>query len=288
MKVLCRAEGSGCSMALENFNHDNSLIRVKNIEAGNSYKGRIGISKIAFITSGSGSLNTHKITNCTLTEKTAILLPIGSDFSINAHEDMKVITCKIIGNIRICDIHSFESLLDDIPEPENRFTTLELNDKLWEFINDTVSYINDGLCCESFLKMKISEMFYILRAYYPKQLIAEFFLPLITKDVKFANFIYDNWDKVKTLDELASMYNLSLSGFTKKFKKVFGVAPYKWIMNKKGELIYNELRSSDKSIKQIGIDYNFCSVQHFCDYCKKKFGMPPGRIRQGVRKPLNS
>lgn len=284
MKVLCKTQHSGCIFSTDDFNTNNSVIKIKRFEKGGSYSGRMDANCIIFIMTGSGVINARDVKDFYLEKGTAILLPIGSDYSLKAEDHTHVVICRLDESVRLCDIYTFESLLDDIDEPEKLFKSLEINEKLWAFLTSTLTYMDDGLVCRQFLQLKLTELFYLFKAYYPQETLAEFFLPLITKDAKFANFIYDNWDKVKTLNELASMYNLSLSGFTKKFKKVFGTAPYKWIMDKKGELIYNDLRSAEKSIKQMSVEYNFCSVQHFCDYCKKKFGMSPGKIRQGLRK----
>lgn len=283
MKVLCRNENSSCVLTPDSFDINYSVIQIKELEQGSFYENRTSVCEIFFIISGTGILNTHIVQDFILEERTAILLPIGCNYTLHTTENLKVIIYKIDNNIRLCDSYTFENILEATNEHDDSFKSLEINDKLWAFSANLMSYIDDGLCCDHFLRMKITEMLYIFRAYYPEKVISRFFNPLITKDTKFSNFIYDNWNKVKNLDELADMYNLSLSGFTKKFKKVFGIAPYKWIMNKKGEMIYNDLCSSDKSIKQLSIDYNFCSVQHFCDYCKKKFGMPPGKIKQGAR-----
>lgn len=283
MEILCKNKASGCLITLDDFDVNNSVIRIRKFDSDCIYEGKVDISEIILVISGSAILNSQTINNYRIEEKTAILLPIGSNYTLAVKEQTETVICRLDSNVRLCDFYTLDSLLDDIPEPDNSFTAIKLNEKLLDFATGVSSYISDGLVCDHFLRTKMTEMFYIFRAYYPKEVIAHFFLPLINKDSKFADFIYNNWQKVKSLNELAAMYNLSLSGFTKKFKKVFGIAPYKWIMNKKGELIYTELRCSDKSIKQMSIDYNFCSVQHFCDYCKKKFGMPPGKIRHGAK-----
>lgn len=266
------------------FTTDNSVIRTRDLERNRTYEGRINVSEIVFIIEGAGYLDTRNLRNVYIAKGMAIMLPIGSRYTIQILDDMQAIICALDENVRMSDHFSFESMLCDTDERSVNYRPLQMNDKLWQFVSSTLNYMRDGLQSENFLRMKVVEMFHIFRAYYQRDALTHFFMPLLTRDAKFANFIYDNWASAKTLNDLAEMTGLSLSGFTKKFKKVFGIAPYKWIMDKKAERIYSDLRSTDKSLRDMAAEYNFCSVQHFCDYCKKKFGISPGKLRTQVQK----
>ncbi|MCD8172259.1 MAG: AraC family transcriptional regulator [Alistipes sp.] len=266
------------------FQTDNAVIRTRQLDAGHSYDGRINLSEIVFITEGAGYLDTRNLRNVYIAKGMAILLPIGSYYELQVLDDMHAVICALDENVRMTDHFTFEAMFEGTDEKHVHYRPLQMNDKLWQFVTGTLNYMKDGLYCENFLRMKVVEMFHIFRAYYQREALLQFFLPLLTKDARFANFIYDNWASAKTLNDLADMSNLSLSGFTKKFKKVFGVAPYKWIMDKKAERIYADLRSTDKPLRDLASEYNFCSVQHFCDYCKKKFGISPGKLRAKAQK----
>ena len=60
-----------------------------------------------------------------------------------------------------------------------------------------------------------------------------FFSPVFSEGYDFALFVWSNYTKVKTAEELSLLSNYTFSGFEKQFRKVFGVAPYKWILQKK-------------------------------------------------------
>jgi len=122
----------------------------------------------------------------------------------------------------------------------------------------------------------------LFRAYYTKEDLAVFFSPVLTNTTEFSNFVLQNYRKVKTVRELARLYSCSISSFDKKFKKAFGISPYKWMQERKVSLIYHEIYATHKPIKQIAEEQQFMSLPQFNDYCKKHFGYPPGRMRKAV------
>ncbi|MCD7970993.1 MAG: AraC family transcriptional regulator [Alistipes sp.] len=261
---------------------ENKVIRTLSIPRGKIYEDHVAVSEIVFVIDGAAYMDTRNIRNIYTAKGTAMMMPIGSRYRLQVLENLHLLICTLDENIRYNDLFMPEAMPERLGE-KYPYRPLQMNEKLWHFVSTTLNYLNDGLSNDNFLRMKVVEMFHILRAYYPRETVSQFFLPLLTKDAKFANFIYENWASAKTLNDLAGMLDLSLSGFTKKFKKVFGMAPYKWIMDKKAERIYTDLRMTDKSLKNLSVEYNFCSVQHFCDYCKKKFGLSPGRLRNQSR-----
>ena len=76
------------------------------------------------------------------------------------------------------------------------------------------------------------------------------------------------------------MTHYSLSGFQKRFKKVFGVSAYHWMKDVRSKSIYHQINSTEKSFKEISDEYGFSSPSHFNDFCKVHFGTTPGRIRR--------
>lgn len=52
--------------------------------------------------------------------------------------------------------------------------------------------------------------------------------------------IFNNYMKVKTINELASLLGYGVTTFRVKFKEQFGVSAYRWILNQKSkQIIYN-------------------------------------------------
>ena len=74
--------------------------------------------------------------------------------------------------------------------------------------------------------------------------------------------------------------NYTVSGFEKRFKRVFGVSPYKWMNNQKAKMIFQQVRTTDLTLKEISANFGFTSLSRFNDFCKTNLGKPPGDIRE--------
>jgi AraC-like DNA-binding protein len=161
---------------------------------------------------------------------------------------------------------------------------LKMNSVINNFLNVLVCTIEDGLKCAYLHELKQKELLYYMRAYYPKKDLFAFFAPILSDDIVFSELIYKNLDKVKTISELAEIVNYSVSGFKKRFLKVFGASPYQWILKQKAKKIYYEINCSQKSFKEISMEFEFSSSAHFDKFCKKEFGVSPGTIRNNNTK----
>lgn len=127
--------------------------------------------------------------------------------------------------------------------------------------------ITDQLKCIYYFEIKIKELL-------------NFFYPLLTKDTHFSDIILRNYNKVKTVKDLADLTHYSISGFEKRFKRVFGISPYKWLKKQKAKNIYREINYSVKTFKEISLEYDFTSPSHLNNFCKTNFGDTPGNIRR--------
>lgn len=263
------------------------VVYEKILERDSMEEGKVYESKIGIVIEGNGKLTAGGTKNINLEQGSIFLLPIGGAYRLAAIDGMKLVMFAVDDKVRFCDRYNLEKLFADTAEQKNKtFAPLKTNERVDSFIRNTFEYINDGFCCGCFMKTKVSELFHIFRVYYSKESLARFFSPLMSNDSEFANFIYENWESAKNLGELAEKSSLSVSGFSKKFKKVFGMPAYQWIMERKSELIFIELSEGDKSLKQLSEELNFYSVHHLGCYCKKKFGLSPGQIRKLHNKEL--
>jgi len=216
-----------------------------------------------------------------------MLLPAGSQFKSIAEEDAVLIIIRLYNTKQLCDCFSLDALLkeeDSDFDPDLYF--LDINERVGPFLSFLDTCMTDGLKCTYYFELKAKEYYFLLRAYYPKKELLRFFYPLLSKDISFSELVLKNHYKVKTVQELANMTHYSLSGFQKRFKKVFGVSAYHWMKDERSKSIYHEINSTVKSFKEISEDYGFSSPSHFNDFCKTNFGSTPGRIRR--KKSLSS
>lgn len=131
-------------------------------------------------------------------------------------------------------------------EPENSFNLLDIKDEVSYFLKGLKACLSDGLRCRYYFELKMKEFFFLIRAYYTTEELARFFYPLLSNDTSFSEFVYNNYSKVKTVQELASLSNYSHSGFIKRFKKTFGVPAYQWIKQQKASRILHEIMLFDR------------------------------------------
>jgi AraC-like DNA-binding protein len=210
-----------------------------------------------------------------------MLIPAGSHLQCKAQDDSTFIIIRLHNIKQLCDCFSFDRLLreevkDFIPE----FYYLDINERVKSFLTFLDTCMIDGLKCTYYFELKSKEFYFLLRAYYTRKDLFAFFYPLLSYDISFSELIIKNHCKAKTVQELADLVHYSLSGFQKRFKKVFGISAYHWMKEERSKLIYHQINSTEKSFKEISDEYGFSSPSHFNDFCKANFGDTPGKIRR--------
>jgi AraC-like DNA-binding protein len=239
-------------------------------------------NEIIFVINGEFNISSKKIPDKKVKTGESILIPLHTPCVITAIEALSMLVIKLNFNITFCNHLPLELLLEsqgkikkDLP-----VEVLMPNQRLTDFVNTMQEYISDGLKCSFFFDIKIREFLFLIRGYYDKHVVFNFFKPIYSTDFVFSNGIYKNLDKVKTVKELANKLNYSLSGFEKRFKKVFDVSPYQWMQEQKAKKIYHEIHCSKKTFTEMAFEYEFSSPAHFNVFCKLYFGSAPGDMRK--------
>jgi len=238
-------------------------------------------NKAIFIMDGSLLFSFGDVTDKVIHTGKMMLLPAGSQFTSVAEEDSVFIVMRLHNTKQLCDCFSLDALMKEKGKnfkPDLYF--LDINERVQPFLSFLDTCMSDGLRCTYYFALKAKEYYFLLRAYYSKEELLSFFYPLLSKDISFSEFIIKNHYKAKTVQELADITHYSLSGFQKRFKKVFGVSAYHWMKDERSKSIYHEINSTNKSFKEISEVYGFSSPSHFNDFCKTSFGTTPGRIRR--------
>ncbi len=259
-----------------------SALEVFNYENGDFIEKDSFDNSIVFITSGSCRVSSGTFLNTEIADKKILLFPPGAHFQIEFMEKSTIIICHATELVRLCECTPIEKLL---PEKSSghfspEFNMLDINGQIEGFLNEFIKHTNNGLKCIYYSELKNKELFYLLRAYYKKEDLARFFQPLLSNDARFTQFIYKNYRKVNSVQELTELSFYSVSGFKKQFTKVFGVSASEWMREQKAKNIYHELNCSSLTIKELCHKYEFASVSSFNAFCKQHFGLPPGEIRK--------
>ena len=286
MDLLYKEEHCSC----HNYEKDEtSTIEIASIGKDKFWQAKSIDNKIVFVTKGRLRFIYGDYTGLSIAEGSIMLVPSGLKFKAEALEDSQITIFRIRIRIQqLCQTFSLERLRPYYTNKDDSVIPyyLRLDDRLMGYLTSLHLHIEDGLRCFNYFQLKLQELFFLFRGYYPKEELAAFFAPLLTADLSFSEAIYQNSSPMRTVSELADKMNYSLSGFQKRFKRVFGVSAHSWIIDKRQREILSDIHCTDKALKDISDKYGFSSPSHFNDFCKTHFGNPPGMLRKQVKESI--
>ncbi len=280
MEVLYKTEHLSCFQYANK--KDPVMEPIKRVK-GEAFTIYNDVNKILFLTKGKLSCSFNGLVNKTIEESNFFFVPAKSNYSSIAVEDSEILLLRLNTHFNFCDHFSFEMLFEDNVDSKNsesKITVLPVVEPLQKYLELLENYLQSGLKCTYFLDLKMKEFFFLLRAYYKKTDLRDFFTPVLSTDIQFSNKVYEFCDKVKSSKELASLMHYSLSGFDKRFKRVFGVPTYQWLKTRKARNIYHDINCTKKTFSELAYEYGFSSASYFNDFCKINFGKTPGEIRK--------
>jgi len=81
-----------------------------------------------------------------------------------------------------------------------------------------------------------------------------------------------------TIEELASMLNISKSKLKSDFKLLFGNSVYQYYLEKKMKTAYTLLKENQGTVAEIGYRLGYSNISQFSSQFKKQFGIPPSQV----------
>ena len=84
------------------------------------------------------------------------------------------------------------------------------------------------------------------------------------------------------LADIARECQLSVSHFSRAFRQSMGVAPHRWLQNRRVELAKDLLRDRESSLSEIALRCGFADQSHFTRVFTQRAGVSPGAWRRGV------
>lgn len=249
-------------------------------DKGNNWEQTLRQCEMCFVLSGSFIISYDRYLEKDIETDKAILLPPGCHFKASTDTGVELLVYKLYDLMLFCDRTTVRSLMKSNKRLNNEPYFLSVKQYLKDYLIFLRDNLVSGLNSNMFLELKGRELFILLKEYYTKDELASFLSPMLTRDISFSTFVLNNYTQVKTVNDFARLYACSLSSFEKRFKSVFGTSPYKWMKDRKVNLVFHELNTTNKPIKQIADEQGFPSLPQFNDYCKKHLGYPPGKLRK--------
>jgi len=243
------------------------------------------LHQIIFVNSGVLTVSDEEILDKKVKEGEFILIPRQNPCVFKVGKDANVLVIKLGNHINLYDYLPPDLTTDKkkLKVKGNDVGFLKPHQRMTEFAAMLENYIKDGIKHVRFFDLKIPEFLVLIQAYYDKRQLINFYAPIYSRDFIFSNNVFQNLDKIKTVKELAGTFDYSLSGFEKKFKKIFKISPYKWIQEQKAKKIYYEVSYGPRTFTRLAEDYGFSSPAHFNDFCKQYYGYTPGELRKKMR-----
>lgn len=241
----------------------------------------LSVSLLVFVSDGCLDISTVGCMNYRIGTGQFFLLVKGTSLLGKAREDAELLICVISGELKLCSRFSLQQLQEYVPFGYNyRFFSLDFTPRMHDFVRMLTGALKDGLGCIHYHQLKRDELLLYLRAEYPKEQLAVFFLSVIGASTDFKEFVLMNYRQVKGVKELAVRANLSLSTFNRRFKETFKKPAQEWLTVRKTEDVLKDILMSTFSFAEIAEKHNFSSTSYLISFCKKHFGKTPSDLRK--------
>ena len=103
---------------------------------------------------------------------------------------------------------------------------------------------------------------------------------------KVDRYIDQNISGHITVEDLADLLHCSKFYFLREFKKLMGITPYQYLLDKRLDQAKLLLNTTLGNIAAVGLELGFNDQAHFTRVFKKRFGITPGQFqRQGAANP---
>ena len=266
----------------------NSSIEEKRMVFREEWELKPTVNKIVFVIKGKMECFSGKNQGYIAAKEQVLFLPAGHHFLFRAVGVTNLLIIRLMNRTQFCDSFRLEDLQQEqvssgSKKEESTPTLLTVNPVLKSFLDLLLECHRQGLHCRYYNESKIKELMFILRAFYVKEELAGFFSPVLTNNTPFSQFIMDNYSHYNSLSDMAAAMNYTVSGFEKKFRRVFGCAPYSWLKKRKALDIYHYISTTEQPLKEISVLFGFNGSAAFTTYVKQVFGLTPGQIRKNKK-----
>ncbi|MGO2891196.1 AraC family transcriptional regulator [Enterococcus devriesei] len=100
-------------------------------------------------------------------------------------------------------------------------------------------------------------------------------------------YIQDHYTQNLMIEEVAKIFNYNPSYFSRFYKKFMGITFTEYLNSIRLDAAYKEMRDTDKTILEIGLNNGFATNKTFYNVFRNKFGMSPQKFRQQFLKKSN-
>lgn len=216
-------------------------------------------------------------------------MPAGVDNSIRFMEDSLALVLYFIDSkFKFCHNIITDEMIKNAPKRADWLFALDMIKPVIVLARQTADYVIDGLLCCDIQLIKQREFTAVMQAYYSKDELVPFLVPLYGVDLTFQETIIAMSDTYPSIDEMAEKVCMSRPTFIRHFKTCFGEPPKTWVNKVKGEALFKALRNTNDTLEEIANQFKFSSVQRMSTFCKETLEGTPNEIRSGKVTPKHA
>ena len=240
------------------------------------------VSVLVFLMSGSIRILRNNAREKEISSGSMILLPKFACAYGTALTDCEFFIVKVHDGTEDYDIPYLTSLPSELPDDfVYDFDTLPILPIIEGYVRlFLLASETAGLLTAEFFNVKRRELLCYMKTCYSRKEMAAFLYPILGGRLQsFKNMVLSNYTRFRTLNDFAREAGMSLSTFQRKFKETFGVTAYKWMNERKSEMVYKDILTTDMTFSEIADKYGFSSSAYLVSFCRRHFGKLPGDIR---------
>ncbi|MDR1198479.1 MAG: helix-turn-helix domain-containing protein [Prevotellaceae bacterium] len=235
--------------------------------------------RLFFIQKGSCSFYSAKQFDVRFDSGQVILVPPHHKCVIDVKSSIQILIIHLTVDLNFCNNFPLESLAEKNGAALSPVICLKTNKMISDCLKHLKQCISNGINSAEFFQMKQKELLYYFGEFYSKDELYVFFSPILTGDIAFSKMVYRICENVHTVTGIAKEMNYSLSGFKKRFHRIFGISAYKWLCDEKSKRLFHEITCSRQTFTQLSYDFGFSSPAHMNNFCRRMFGDTPGALR---------
>ncbi len=237
-----------------------------------------------FFLSGSVILNCKYYESYNMDYSSIVTLPKKCEFSIEYSEGSEFLILGYDDPSSEAGRKILDAVRLKIDDKRIKIAALSIHKMIASYIELLKSYSQISKPCPEIFRLKKEELYVLLRCLYKDFELAHFFYPVLIESCSFRQYILDNYDKVSNVQELIDGLSISKSIFYDKFKQEFGQSAKQWLIERLKERILKRITDVSVTAKDIMYEFEFSSPEHLNTFCKKQFGLTPGRLIDSVQR----
>ena len=129
-------------------------------------------------------------------------------------------------------------------------------------------------------QIKLDELMLYLSEHYPGQIQRLSAMNIASDDLLIRQAVTAHIDQQVTVEELAFLCNMSRSTFKRRFARIYGTSPNKWMLEKRMQKAATLLRQSACKVSDVYVALGYENLSSFIQSFKQVYGVTPKQYQR--------